>query len=673
MRIKIYNILVNKHPGIKERYHRFHDGSKGVKKAVTWLYLFWLNFCYYILFCHFLDQRSGLKIYEEKKLPLNQSESALAAQAHTDVNSCVEKLMQYDIISFDIFDTLIYRPFSEPADLFFFVGAELGILDFKRIRMQMEAEERETCRKERGHTEITLADIWKRMERESGIPAEEGSGIEQEMESRFCYANPYMLRIFQELKQRGKQIVVISDMYLPEVFLHRLLEKNGYHGISRLYVSCEYQKNKAEGGLFELVKGNFPENAKIIHVGDSPVSDIQMAQKQGWETLYYPNADRWAKKYRAYDMSPLIGGAYRGIVNHYLYNGSAVYGMEYEYGFIYGGLFVVGYCHFIHEYCRQHQIDKLLFLSRDGDILKQVYDRLYPQDHTSYVYWSRTAAVKLMAEHDRYDYFRRFLYHKVNQKKTIREILASMELEPLADELDAALKQTDFLTDKNAEILKCFLQQRFGQILTLYQEQSLAAKDYYARELAGCRKACAIDIGWAGSGAVSLSYLVERCWKLSCEITGIVAGTNTLHNAEPDASENFLQSGKLVSYLFSQSHNRDIMKKHDLNRDYNVYWELLLASPTEQFVGFGYAADEKGNKQVKLHFGRKDFNQEGIKEIQRGILDFSAEYMAHFEAFPYMAAVSGRDAYAPMLLAAGHKEQYLRRMAEKFALDVNVS
>lgn len=70
-------------------------------------------------------------------------------------------------------------------------------------------------------------------------------------------------------------------------------------------------------------------------------------------------------------MSPVIGGAYRGIVNAHLYNGKDQYSMEYEYGFIYGGLFAAGYCHFIHTYCKLHQIKKILFLSRDGDILSR--------------------------------------------------------------------------------------------------------------------------------------------------------------------------------------------------------------------------------------------------------------------------------------------------------------
>jgi hypothetical protein len=148
----------------------------------------------------------------------------------------------------------------------------------------------------------------------------------------------------------------------------------------------------------------------------------------------------------------------------------------------------------------------------------------------------------------------------------------------------------------------------------------------------------------------------------------MVAGTNTIHNAEPDASEPFLQSGKLVAYLFSQSHNRDVMKKHDLNRDYNVFWELLLSSPTPQFQGFTL----DGNGEVRLNFGRYDENQEGIREIQRGILDFAAQYQSRFSAFPYLLRISGRDAYAPMLVAASYGERYLKRIEQLFRLRVNV-
>lgn len=731
MRLRIYNFLVNRHCGIRSRYHKMHDNSGLLGRRLSWFYLLWLNFCYYAMFCRFLDYDSEMAIYEEKKLLIDKSESKIRIQEGFSIGEVVAQLSQYDVISFDIFDTLLLRPFSEPTDLFHFLGPELGLLDIKRIRIEQEAIARKLCWQRNGHYEVTLQDIWNQIERETGIPAERGMQIEQSLEWKFCYANPFMLEVFRRLQEKGKVILAVSDMYLSGKFLKELLEKNGYTNIAGLYVSCEWGCNKGNGGLFEQVnldryeekklkgerlkrkrvkgkrlkekelkgkklkgeklkrdrrkrhelKDGMQKIERLIHVGDNEHSDVKMAVKSGFDVLYYPNVNKKAEKLRAHDMSPVIGSAYRGIIDNHLYSGLHLYSIEYEYGFIYGGLFVVGYCNFIHNYCHTHQIDRILFLSRDGDILKQVYDRMFPEDSTTYVYWSRSAAVKLMAEHDRYDFFRRFLYHKVNQGISLESILESMELQQLSEHMkkyvdkDAQGKETgidlindESLTNGNVETLKRFLLTHFQEIIDTYRVQDIAAKQYFKEELAGAGSVAAVDIGWAGSGALALDYLVNRVWNLSCKITGIVAGTNTLHNAEPEASEIYIQSGKLVPYLFSQAHNRDVMKKHDLNRDYNIFWELLLSSPTRQFLGFGL----DGQGKVELHFGERDINLDGIRDIQRGILDFAECYLEHFGDFPFMFDISGRDAYAPMLLASSHKEKYLRAMAAKFDLMIGI-
>ena len=694
MRLKIYNFLVNRHSGIRIRYHNLHDRGGRFMKLFSWVYLLLINFAFYVLQCRFLGRNPEIAFYEEKDLPVNGSESQLYRSEHRSVEETVRELSKYDVISFDIFDTLIFRPFSEPTDVFYFLGEKLGLLDLKRIRMEQEFFARKDCFRRNGHYEVTFAQIWERMEQEVGISAAKGMKLEQEQELEFCYANPFMQQVFRKLLDMGKRIVIVSDMYLPKEFLAQMLKKNGYTGFSSLYVSCEYGVSKSDGKLFSLVARELPGNVSVVHVGDNEHSDVKMAKQAGWDTWYYPNVNKKALSYRPYDMSPVTGGAYRGVVDNHLYQGLEQYSMEYEYGFIYGGLFVLGYCQFIHQYCVAHQIDRVLFLSRDGDILKQVYDYLYPEEHAVYVYWSRAAATKLMAKYNKYDYLRRYIHHKVNQDLSLERILASMECDFLAERLSdytdldengektgIVLGRAEKLTDRNRDALIHFVQRYFPDILETYGEQGEAAKNYYYSVLKGCRRAAAVDIGWAGSGAVSLSYLVEKVWEMPCEVIGIIAGTNTVHNAEPEASEIFLQSGKLVSYLFSQSYNRDLMKKHDPNRDYNVFWELLLSSPTRQFLGFGWkkgsgdgalAAGKECSSEVELHFGKLDANQDGIREIQRGILDFVKEYTVHFQNYPYMMQVSGRDAYAPMILAASRGEKYLKEIERKFALEIGI-
>lgn len=667
MRIQIYNALVNHKPGISYRYHKFHDGSTGFKKVLSWFYLLWLNFAYYVLFCRNLGKVPVAAYYEEKKVPADVSESSLVrTDGVPEPSEFAARLKTYDVISFDVFDTLIFRPFSDPTDLFYLVGEKMGVQDFKNLRIQAEKKAREIVHRTSDGYEVTLEQIWNELADETGLDASEGIRIETETEKTLCYANPYMLEVWNELKNAGKKLVIVSDMYLPAETIKGILEKNGFAGAESIYISNEFGCNKYEGRLYRKVLDDIRKDipgAKVIHVGDNPRSDLKMAKARGFDTAFYPNINRNQPLYRPFDMSMVVGGAYRGIIGSHIYNGLKTYSREYECGFIYGGLFVLGYCKFIHDYLVKENPDKLLFLSRDGDILKKVYDYMYPGNPTEYVLWSRKAALKLMAGCDKHDYFRRFIDHKVSDGITIGDALDSMELHGLKDKLGAELKASDRLTTSTAGKLKAFLSSNWDAVLSSYEEQQVATKSYFAKLLEGCSKAVCIDIGWAGSGALSISFLAERVWKMPCKIAGLVAGTNTPYNSEPDASEAFLQSGKLVSYMFSQAHNRDLLKKHDPAKGYNIFWELLLASPNPCFEG--YYPDGP-------HFGKSDIDAEKAEEIQRGIMDFARIYTETFKSYPYMLNISGRDAYAPVLAASGNREEYLYSVASRFDIEIGV-
>ena len=709
MRNELYQILVNKHQGICYRYHRLHDGSTGMLKVLSWAYLLWLNFAYYVLFCRFLGNVPQMELYEKKRLNagMSESEAYQKDRAFISVDDFVEKVRDYDVISFDIFDTLIFRPLSVPTDVFYLIAERFDLLDFKNIRTFAEWDARMRCQRKNGHMEIDLGQIWEYLEREVGLDASEGMCVECEIEQALCYANPFMLEVWKRLQALGKKMIIVSDMYLPGSCIEKILNHAGYTGAERIYISNEYGESKADGRLYRRVIRDWRESSNhdvsVVHIGDNLHSDQKMALAGDVDIVPYWNVAKQAMKYRPVDMSPVIGSAYRGLVSNHLYNGLYSFGMDYEYGYLYGGLFAVGYCHFIHQYYESHRLDKVLFLARDGDILQQVYRKMYPDDETDYVYWSRKAATKLMADEDRHDFFRRFIYHKMNQKITIKEILRSMELEDLIEELPdwkniwnrrayryqkeserekhfIDLKPADYLTDKNAYLLNRFIQAKWEYVIRHYSNQQIAAGKYYQQILAGCTRVAAVDIGWAGSGALALAHLTQKVWGIDCQVTGIIAGTNTIHNAEPDAAEPFLQDGRLVSYLYSSQVNRDLLKKHDPNKDYNVFWELLLSSPTPSFNGFYDGRRETDRESVymedldiTLEFGKYDHNPDGIRQIQKGILDFADQYLEHFRQFPYMFHISGRDAYAPMLVAASHNERYLRMIERRYDLEIGVN
>ncbi len=641
IRMKIYGLLVNRVPQIREKYHSVRDGqTTAAQRAGSWLLLLWLNLEW------LLGRRSfGMENRQEpdagRKLPEKGSESSLS---HREPPAeLARRLREAELISFDVFDTLILRPFDLPQDLFYLVGERLGYLDFRRLRMEMEERARQLSWKERGTREVSLEEIYRLAERETGIPAREAMEIELELELACCRPNPYFQEVVKLLRGYGKELIAVSDMYLPAAHIRKMLEKCGYTGLSACCVSCEYGVSKSGGGLFALVQKERGAGKICVHVGDNPVSDAENARKAGWRAELYQNVHTAGKKYRAMDLSAVTGSIYRGLVNGHIHNGLREYPPEYEFGFLYGGILVLGYCQFIHAYAKRESIDKLLFLARDGDILSQAYDMLYPEEKENWAYvpWSRLAGTRLAADYYRYDYFRRFLYHKANQGFSVEQTLQTMELSDMLSGLAAeeGIDGSAELTDRNADRIKDYLLRHWEQVLGSYEKELEEAGRFYAGVLSGCRRAAAVDVGWAGSGAATLRCLAERVWRLDCEITGIVAGTNTCHNAEPDMSEPQLYGGMLTSYLFSQEHNRDLWKRHNPSRGDNVALERLLSSPRASFRGFGKPQAQEGE------------NAEEARMIQKGILDYCRLYQSHPElAMGEGRWISGRDAAAPAFL-----------------------
>lgn len=665
MRLKIYNNLVNKHIGIRQRYHAIHDNSTGIVKVLSWIYLLWLNFAFYFLFQKWLAKGRALEAYESKRLNTKTSESIECPLGSP--KQLLEKLMKYDVISFDIFDTLIFRPFSAPTDLFFLIGQKLNYLDFKRIRMEAEHKARWKQFKQNGTFEVNLEDIWAEVSEMTGLDAEEGIALEKELELSFCYANSYMRSVFDGLIEAGKHVVITSDMYLSKDVLEQILSQNGYKKYVKLYVSCEEDLAKSDGQLFDLVRKecieDYGKNISFAHVGDNEVSDVKNARAHGFTPFHYPNVNKNAIMNRPFDMSPIVGGAYRGVVNNRLYAGMDRLNMNQEFGFVYGGLFVMGYCTFIHNYVESNNIDKVMFLSRDGEILKRIYDNMYPEDDTCYAYISRLAAAKLSAKYMKYDFLRKMVYHKATNEKTMSQVLEAMELTDL--KIKNGRRKLNY---GNVDSFIDYLNDNWDKVLDIYKPQRDAAGEWYRELIGEAKSALVVDIGWAGSGYVALKNLFEKEWQIDCQLIGAVAGTNTANNAEPDMSETMLLDGTMISYLYSSMENRDLYKKHDPAKDYNLYFELITSSPSPSFKGFYY--DENG--QIELKFAKPEDNPEGIKEIWDGIEMFVNDYRWHFGEFDYMFNISGRDAYAPMLLAASHNEKYLKTIYKNFDLKVSV-
>ncbi len=501
IRNRLYQVLVNRNPVIRDRYHALRQQGQGrLCRLYAWGALLAMN-----LSCVFRHRKWEWLPYGQtgrRLLPRGKSESSLSKREAPE--DFARRLAAYDVVTLDVFDTLLFRPVCCPTDLFYFVGEKLGYLDFVRLRREAEWQARQKASKERGSCEVTLEEIYEELEEQSGIPKERGMQAETETEEALCCASPYMAEVLRHLQRHGKTVLCISDMYLPSAVIRRMAEKCGLQGIGGIYVSCEQGASKGDGSLFEKVREDCGRQKRYIHVGDNPVSDVEMAEKHGFRAELYRNVNMAGQPYREGELSTVTGTLYRGLVNAHLHNGLHAYSREYELGFVYGGLFITGYCQFIHGYAESHGIDRVLFLSRDGDIINQVYGMLYPEERkagkTVYVHWSRLAAAKLGAGYFKHDYFRRFVDHKVNQGCTLQQVFESMELEDMLPALcreayreggaregsqtsRTCLTPQTCLTDRNAGQVKEYLKARWKAVLSHYEGQVEAGRRYYKEVL----------------------------------------------------------------------------------------------------------------------------------------------------------------------------------------------
>ena len=110
-------------------------------------------------------------------------------------------------------------------------------------------------------------------------------------ECEYCYLNPEILKLIEDLNYRDLPVVLTSDMYLNQTQLKQVLESNGFNLnlTKQIYVSCEHGGNKSSGELFYKLLSDFPEiSAKeILHIGDKIEADVESPKSLGIHADHY--------------------------------------------------------------------------------------------------------------------------------------------------------------------------------------------------------------------------------------------------------------------------------------------------------------------------------------------------------------------------------------------------
>ncbi|MGF1585749.1 MAG: hypothetical protein ACFCUM_10530 [Bacteroidales bacterium] len=196
-------------------------------------------------------------------------------------NNITGKINDYEIISFDIFDTLIIRPYIKPKDVFQHIERILKLKNFANKRTQAELK----ARRKTEANEITFDEIYQNI----GDKYKKACQFEIDFEKRICHKNPEIYAIYKYAVEQQKRIIFVSDMYLPEHVIKDILQSTGYDKYENLFLSSVYKKRKADGELFDIVIDKLNTSPRnILHIGDNLRNDVEQALAKGIKAVFYP-------------------------------------------------------------------------------------------------------------------------------------------------------------------------------------------------------------------------------------------------------------------------------------------------------------------------------------------------------------------------------------------------
>lgn len=333
-------------------------------------------------------------------------------KASATFNDIIAAIDAHDVISFDIFDTLIMRKTLYPEDVFELVasrGWRSGISgeDFKANRVMAELSMLdEGCH--------TLDAIYDKLQKTYGFTDETRAYLlntELEAERDVIVARSAVVRAFRYVIRTKKTVYLTTDMYLPEEFLRALLCLHGIEGYEKIIISG-YEGTTKSQNLFRVLQ-NIAPSGKILHIGDNKQVDCLTAHLYGIDTFWVPSAlEIWRMREPSIGLEMFLTVNDRTLLGIYLsrcFQNPFANAMEeaeeewgiYDFAFSFAGPLLTCYILWLVQKVRNKDYEKLLFVARDGYLPMKLYQwfcnntgRTEGLPPGCYFYTSRRAAIQ---------------------------------------------------------------------------------------------------------------------------------------------------------------------------------------------------------------------------------------------------------------------------------------
>ncbi|WP_373892406.1 DUF5776 domain-containing protein [Weissella confusa] len=338
-------------------------------------------------------------------------------------NSKPSNISYPELHTFDIFDTLIKRNTLHPHSIFALVQKNMLSSNLKfesyltenypKIRNQVEFDLRDSFRKttyERNtdKIEVTLDEILDRLKNNYSLTNEQVAFLyDQETQAEVKAVEPISFRIEElfELLGAGNDVMLVSDMYLPETVIKDMLNAaDSRLSELPLYLSSKVGYQKSTGRLFRHIFFSTDYHySKWVHHGDNKHADGVVPRKLGITTInhdmdsylenekWFVDKANWTFKYDAYRLATLFQRRRWELMSgeEMTFDESAYY----AYSFI--GPTLVPYVNWALRDAINRGYQTVYFISRDGYYLKQIADVLIAKQNLTisakFIYGSRKA------------------------------------------------------------------------------------------------------------------------------------------------------------------------------------------------------------------------------------------------------------------------------------------
>ncbi len=217
------------------------------------------------------------------------------------------------LLSVDVFDTVLLRSSCPELKRFqrfcqlqwrhFLFHTSISEAEFFFLRLKVGKELYQKAKTYPGQYEVTYEELYGVIGLELSEHIEESLGdfidgclrIELDAELSDLRINSRLWSFLNQQKERGRDVIFCSDMYLSSGSIRYLIESLANDSLfGKLYVSSDWQKTKRDKTLFEAVIESYsikPDN--VLHIGDHRSSDFDVPLSMGMSAFLFRRPLPW--------------------------------------------------------------------------------------------------------------------------------------------------------------------------------------------------------------------------------------------------------------------------------------------------------------------------------------------------------------------------------------------